>query len=129
MKPTKIEGGAYADQTRIVPYLFTTTIKNTHRFALSELVIRDSIPVAGDDKRVRVVLRKPSKLAEAKEGELVNIDGADAGKTRVAWGKNGHKEGKLEWTTKVDSGEEVKLEMEFEVRGPAEVQWQLKVDP
>jgi hypothetical protein len=122
-RPAKIEGGQFAEQTKTIGYSFTITIKNTHRFTLPKLLVRDTVPVAGDDKRVRVLLRKPAALADAKEGAFVDASGA-----QVCWVKNGMKDGKIEWTTKVESGGEVKLELDFDVRGPAEMQWHLKVD-
>jgi hypothetical protein len=123
-KPAKVEGGAFAEPTRTVGYVVTTTIKNTHRFDLPRVLVRDSVPVAGDDKRIRVVLQKPANLAEAKEGEKISASGA-----KVMWGKNGVKEGKIEWIAEVKSGAEVKLETEFDVRSPADSKWQLKLDP
>jgi hypothetical protein len=122
-KPAQVEGGAFAEPTRTVAYAVITTIKNTHGFDLPRVVVRDSVPVAGEDKRIRVVLRKPAKLADAKEGESVSMDGV-----KVSWGKHGLRDGQLEWVAEVKSGAEVKLETEFEVRAPADSKWQLRLD-
>jgi hypothetical protein len=122
-KPAQVEGGAFAEPTQTVAYAVTTTIKNVHQFDLPRVLVRDSIPVSDNDKRIRIILRKPANLAEAKEGDEVDVDGA-----KVSWSKDGLKDGKIEWTAEVKSGEELKLETEFEIRAPADSKWQLKLD-
>jgi hypothetical protein len=79
--------------------------------------------VSGDDKRIRAVLRRPAKLADAKEGEEIEVYGA-----RVFWGKDGVKEGKIEWIAQVRVGKRWKLETEVKVRAPADSKWHLKLD-
>jgi hypothetical protein len=86
--------------------------------------VRDAVPLAGDNPRVRVVLRKPVGLAEAKEGEKIDIEGAS-----VAWAKGGEKTGQIEWKTgAIEPGGELMLDTEFEVRAPAEMRWVLRHD-
>jgi hypothetical protein len=80
--------------------------------------VRNNVAVSNEDKRIRVILCKPTKLAEAKESEEVTANGA-----KVSWAKDGLKDGLIEWVAEVKSGEEVKLETEFEVRAPADSKW------
>src|SRR5258708_2351463 len=47
-------------------------VQNKHPFPIDNLIIRNALPVT-QDKRVRVVLRKPKELIEAKEGVLVQV--------------------------------------------------------
>jgi hypothetical protein len=114
-RPALVEGGASADPNRTAAYAITTTIKNPHGFDLPRVVVRDSVPVASEDKRIRVVLRKPARLTNAKESAFDSLDGV-----KVSWGKHGVRDGQLGWVAEVKSGAEVKLETEFEVRAPAE---------
>lgn len=92
------------------------------------------IPTA-EDKRVKVILRKPEGLADVKDGGVVWMGGKDKdaeqkkeGGLSVGWeklvdGKGGEKEGRFEWKWKVGSGEKVVLETEWEVKAPADVIW------
>jgi hypothetical protein len=123
---TKLEGGQYADQTRISPFTILITVRNAHRFAIPSLLVKDGMPVVGDDKRIRVVLRKPAGLADAKEEVQVEVQGQNS--VKVKWPKDGRKEGLVEWEAMLDAGAEIKLESEYEVRGPAEAQWMFKLD-
>jgi hypothetical protein len=125
VQPGKTEGSAFAERTRTVPYTVRTTIENRHRFALPGLVVRDAVPLAGEDTRVHVVLRKPVGLADAKESDAIAVDG----NVTVSWAKGGQKVGQVVWKTgAMESGAKVALEMEFEVRGPPEMQWALRMD-
>ena len=70
-------------------------------------------------------MRKPKGLADAKDGEIVDLK--DDG-LKVTWeamidGKGGEKEGKYEWKWKVGSGAKVNLESEWEVKVPGDVAW------
>lgn len=81
-----------------------------------------------DDKRVKVILRRPEGLAGAKDGEVVDLSGSAASNAglKVGWetlvdGKGGEKEGKFEWKWNVDSGAKVTLEAEWDVKAPADI--------
>jgi hypothetical protein len=78
-----------------------------------------------EDKRVKVILRKPEGLADAKDGEAVDLkkDGLKVGWEKLVDGKGGEKEGRFEWSWKVDAGSQVKLEAEWEVKAPADIKW------
>jgi hypothetical protein len=80
-----------------------------------------------DDKRIKVILRKPDGLADAKDGKWLDLkkDGLKVGWGKMVGGKGGEKEGKFEWLWKVEAGAKVTLESEFEVKAPADVRWNL----
>ena len=76
--------------------------------------MKDVIPTRDQDKHTKVILRKPAALAEAKDGQIVDLkmDGLKVGWEKVAeGGKGGEKEGKFEWRWKVGSGAKVTLEI------------------
>ncbi|GLB44778.1 putative protein with domain of unknown function (DUF4139) [Lyophyllum shimeji] len=83
--------GAFAEPRNTTTYTTTITLRNKHAFGLEEVLVRDVVPTC-DDKlpRVRVVLRKPAGLADAKDGESVSVDvsaGDGTGKATVQWEK------------------------------------------
>jgi hypothetical protein len=84
-----------------------------------------------DDKRAKVILRKPEGLADAKDGQVVDLkdDGLKVSWEKMADGKGGEKEGKFEWRWKVDGGAKVMLEAKWEVKAPADVNWAETVMP
>lgn len=97
---------------------------NKHQFAISDLIIRDSVPTC-DDKRAKVILRKPAGLAEAKDGESVDLKNQGL---RVQWEpivdhKGGYKEGKFEWRWNVNTGAKVIVEAEWDVNSTGDTQW------
>lgn len=65
---------------------------------------------------MRVILRKPEGLADAKDGEEIDLkDGL-----KVSWEKSGgEKTGKFEWKGKVESNAKVSMESRWEVKSPA----------
>lgn len=79
-----------------------------------------------DDKRVKVILRKPDGLADAKDGQIVDLKAVGTG-LKVMWtkvagdGAGGEKEGRFEWRWKVDAGAQAVLLSEWEVKAPAEM--------
>ena len=92
---------------------------------------RSSIPVASDDDpRIKVFLKRPERLATAKDGVEVNLRRTDGFK--VKWGrdleetKNGKKEGKFIWYGTSSPGEEVVLVSEWDVRAPVDAEWKIK---
>ncbi|KDQ50394.1 hypothetical protein JAAARDRAFT_42021 [Jaapia argillacea MUCL 33604] len=138
--------GAFSEQFTTTGYTVLTTIENKHTFDIEgDLVVRDIIPVT-EDKQVKVVLRKPEGLAEAKEGEVVVVGSAAGGKgkekeggegregngngnVKVRWskvkaGRGGEKEGKFEWICAVKAGEEITLMTRYEVKAPADDQYE-----
>jgi hypothetical protein len=123
-RTVKSASGSFAEVTNTSTYISKITIHNKHAFAISDLVIRDVIPMS-DDKRVKVILRKPEGLCDAKDGEVVDMkrDGLKVNWEKVVDGKGGEKEGKFEWRWKVDPGAQVKLEAEWEVKAPADTTW------
>jgi hypothetical protein len=115
--------GTFAEAFHTTTYTSKIIIHNKHAFTISELVVRDVVPTC-EDKRVRVILRKPEGLADAKDGQVVDLkDGLKVGWEKVADGKGGEKEGRFEWLWKVDAGSQVKLEAEWEVKAPDHVKW------
>ncbi|KAJ7149928.1 hypothetical protein C8R46DRAFT_1008752 [Mycena filopes] len=118
------QGGSFTEVLNTTTYNTKITIHNKHPFVLADLVVRDIIPTC-DDKRAKVLLRKPAGLADAKAGEVVKLVPAGL---KVLWGKttdgrSGEKDGRFEWAWSVDAGAKVVLEAEWELKAPADVAW------
>lgn len=120
-------GGAFSEVVNTTTYTTKITIHNKHAFALADLRVRDIVPMS-DDKRVKVILRKPAGLADAKDGQVVDVksDGNQTG-LQTMWekavdGSGGEKEGRYEWKWKVDGGAKVTFEAEWEIKAPADLQ-------
>ncbi|PPQ84015.1 hypothetical protein CVT25_000561 [Psilocybe cyanescens] len=123
-KTVKSDRGTFSEATNTTTYKTKISIQNKHQFAITDLVVRDVIPTC-DDKNATIVLRKPAGLADAKDGDSVDLK--DNG-LRVGWeslvdGKGGEKEGRYEWKWKVGSGAKVSLEAEWEIKVPGEDAW------
>ncbi|KAF7335446.1 hypothetical protein MVEN_02197900 [Mycena venus] len=123
-KTVTSQGGSFQEVFNTTTYNTKITIHNKHPFALTDLVVRDIIPTC-DDKRAKVLLRKPEGLADAKEGEVVKL--APPG-LKVMWGKTsdgrlGEKDGRFEWAWSVDGGAKAVLEAQWELKAPADVAW------
>jgi hypothetical protein len=93
---------------------------------LSEITIRDVIPIS-QNKRVKVHLRKPDGLVDAKDEQVVDLKKLKEG-LKVRWsplidGKGGEKEGRFEFMWKVDAGANVTVQSEWEVKAPADIDW------
>ncbi|KZT28781.1 hypothetical protein NEOLEDRAFT_1128996 [Neolentinus lepideus HHB14362 ss-1] len=121
---------AFSEQFKITSYYVETVIRNKHRSQISELIVRDAVPhasslLAGLDGKVRIVLREPVALAEAKPGELTQV--GDKG-LKVRWVSKDHQaEGEYAWECKLDASEEIKLVVKYEVKAPVDVMWQESV--
>jgi hypothetical protein len=117
------KSGAFWERHNSTVYTTRIAVMNKHKFAVKDVVVRDAIPLAADEfkGRARVLLMKPAELAEAGAGQDVNVVHG-----KVRWAEDeGEKEGRYEWLCDVDAGQEVKLETGFEVRAPADMQWDL----
>lgn len=116
----KAQGGAFSEVSNTTTYTSEITIHNKHAFALEDLVVKDGIPTC-DEKRAKVILREPEGLADAEEREVVKLGNG----LKVAWqAGGGEKEGKYEWRWRVDGGEKISLKAEWELKAPAELQWE-----
>ncbi|KAJ7765857.1 hypothetical protein DFH07DRAFT_1058781 [Mycena maculata] len=118
------QGGSFQEVLNTTTYSTTVTIHNKHPFALADLVVRDVIPTC-DDKRAKVLLRKPDGLAEAKAGDVVQLQPAGL---KVRWGAtadghSGEKDGRFEWVWSVEAGAKAVLEAKWELKAPADVAW------
>ncbi|CAK5280711.1 unnamed protein product [Mycena citricolor] len=119
-KTVTASAGSFQETMNTTTYTTKITITNKHAFKLADLLVRDVIPTC-DDKRAKVILRKPDGLADSKDGELVKLQQAGL---QVQWGKgSGEKDGRFEWMWSVESGASVALEAEWELRAPADVSW------
>ncbi|KAK7055911.1 hypothetical protein R3P38DRAFT_2849558 [Favolaschia claudopus] len=123
-KTVTSQGGSFQEVFNTTTYNTKITIHNKHPFALTDLVVRDIIPTC-DDKRAKVLLRKPEGLADAKDGQVVKV-----GQTglKVMWGKTadgrpGEKDGRFEWAWNVEGGAKAVLEAEWELKAPTDVAW------
>ena len=129
------ERNAVPGQWAATRYRSSTTVRNRHPFAVRELLVRDSVPVSEDEKRVSVVLRQPAGLAELEQKGELRV-GAEANEretkgekqtqkqtqtvrwSKVVDGMGGKKEGLFEWVVEVEAGEELTIETEWDVKAP-----------
>lgn len=97
---------------------------NKHQFPINDLIIRESVPTS-DDKRARVILRKPEGLAEAKDGDTIDLKnrGLSVSWSPIVDGKGGYKEGKFEWKWKVNAGGKIIVEAEWDVKSTGDTEW------
>ncbi|TDL25849.1 hypothetical protein BD410DRAFT_784883 [Rickenella mellea] len=117
---------AFAAHTTTSTFKATAIIQNKHTFPIKNFILREVIPLSDQDN-IQVVLKLPKGLAEAKEKEIVDQK-SSKGNLRARWtrtigGKSGDKEGKYEWLADIGAGDEVKMEVEWEVRAPADFIW------
>ncbi|KAI0706411.1 hypothetical protein C8Q76DRAFT_157803 [Earliella scabrosa] len=129
---------SFAEPTKTTTRTTVVAITNNHPFDISELIVRDGIPLGDSDANIKVMLRRPEELAHARDGEEVPVDlGADVRDAKVRWskvekGRGGEKDGTYEWVCRsIAAGKEVKLEAEWDIKSPANLRWEetQKVDP
>ena len=128
---------SFAEPTKTTTRRVTTTATNGHPFDISNLVIRDAIPLGNEDANITVMLRKPDGLAQAKDGDevTVRLDGdGDVQEAKARWakvddGKGGEKDGMYEWICGITAGKRVELEAEWDVKAPANLRWEELVRP
>ncbi|KAI0320019.1 hypothetical protein OF83DRAFT_1162652 [Amylostereum chailletii] len=118
----------FTERFNTTTYTNRTVIHNGHGFALDTLLVRDSVPLSDDEKRVRVILRRPEVLAEAKDGEEKNVPDGEGGHQTIRWyksedGKGGEKEGLYEWVCAMPAGKKIVLETQWDVKAPVDVRW------
>lgn len=129
---------AFSAQTTCSTYHVTTSLQNTHSFAVKDVVLRDVIPLPPDVQgipntllqSIRVILKEPKGLTDAKPGELVDAENKSlkgkSSSVKVRWiGANGDKSGKYEWVASVGAGDEVQVDAVIEVHSPSHYNWQL----
>ncbi|KAF9557100.1 hypothetical protein CPC08DRAFT_725306 [Agrocybe pediades] len=123
-KTVKSETGAFSGKTTTTTHTTKISVHNQHRFPITPLTIREAVPLAYGQP-VSVILRKPERLAEAKDGEVVDLkdSGLAVGWTKVDNGSGGRKEGKFEWTCSIDSGAQVMVEAEWDVKSAGDDEW------
>ncbi|KDR78602.1 hypothetical protein GALMADRAFT_64390 [Galerina marginata CBS 339.88] len=124
-KTIRSDGGAFSEVSNTTTYTAKISIHNKHKFDITDLIVREVIPTS-DDEHVKIVLRKPVGLSDAKQGAVVDLndDGLMVGWGLVVdFGKGGRKEGRFEWKGKVRSGAQVNLEAQWEVTVPGETPW------
>ncbi|KAI0687754.1 hypothetical protein C8T65DRAFT_619921 [Cerioporus squamosus] len=123
-------GRTFDEPTKTTTRTITTIATNGHRFDISNLIIRDVIPLGNEAANIKVMLRKPAGLAQVKDGEEVAVGLAgEVKEARARWskvenGKGGEKDGMYEWVCAVPAGKKVNLEAEFAVKAPRDVKWE-----
>ncbi|KZV72708.1 hypothetical protein PENSPDRAFT_603927 [Peniophora sp. CONT] len=116
---TDAQTSRFSEQYATTTCSASTSVTNTHPFALAALIVRDSLPISDDEKRVRVILRDPAVLAEAEQGEE-----KDVGQYKASWSDDdGRKKGLYEWHCSVEAGKDVTLLTAWDVKAPADVKW------
>ena len=125
---------SFAEPTKTTTRTVTTTATNGHPFDISNLIIRDAIPLGNEDANITVMLRKPDGLAQAKDGDEVaaRLDG-DVQEAKARWskvedGKGGEKSGMYEWVCAIPAGKKVTLEAEWAIKAPSKVTWEESVN-
>ncbi|EPQ59620.1 hypothetical protein GLOTRDRAFT_136449 [Gloeophyllum trabeum ATCC 11539] len=113
---------AYSEQFKITTYTVETFIRNKHSFAVPELIVRDAVPHtrSGMGEKIRILLKEPAALAEAKPGVFTKLD--DKG-SQIRWvTKQGQEEteGTYEWTCKLQANGEIKMVTKYEVKAPVD---------
>lgn len=124
-RTVKADGGAFSEGMNTTTYTTKTTIHNKHTFAVPDLVVRDVIPTC-DDKRAKIILRKPEGLADTKDGQELVVN-KETG-LKVMWeklvdGKGGEKQGKFVWKGSVKAKDKIVLESQWEVKVPSDTVW------
>lgn len=119
-------------------YTRSCTLTNTKNNSVVEATVLDQVPISDDDKlRLEVLvprgLRRDDDQAVVKAGVgLINEGTGKKGSTyaehrgttgeeKVKWGKASakmKKEGEIEWDVKLNPGQGVKLDLEYEARFP-----------
>ena len=123
--------------TRTV-YSTTTTLLNTHPFAIGKVILQDSLPLPPKDtntpgattQHVQVKLKEPKGLVDAKTQTYVNaVNKSPKGgssKVKVGWvGEDWEDTKKYEWVASVGAGEEIKVDTEFEIFSHARIDVEL----
>ncbi|KAJ3569897.1 hypothetical protein NP233_g4752 [Leucocoprinus birnbaumii] len=126
-KVTKEGTHTFAEPIDITTYTTSITVHNTHPFSIENFSIRDALPVSGNDKRIKVLLRKPKELVEAKEDNFVEVkDQGEVGDgnsgLQVKWKKE--KEGIYEYRWKIGASGSLKLETVFDIKAPSDLAYQ-----
>ncbi|KAI0695495.1 hypothetical protein C8T65DRAFT_665103 [Cerioporus squamosus] len=104
-------------------YKSVITVTNGHNVDIPRLVIRDAVPLGDEGQKISVALQKPVGLANAKNGEDVDValdNKTGPTEVKVRWtkiedGRGGKEDGMYEWICSVCAGAEVALEAEWVV--------------
>ncbi|KAH9933563.1 uncharacterized protein BXZ73DRAFT_46189 [Epithele typhae] len=125
---------SFAEPLKTTTQTVTTTVTNRHAFDVAGLVVRDSLPLGDSDEKIKVMLRKPADLAQARDGQEVSVAlEGDVSAVKVRWskvedGKGGEKDGMYEWVCRVAEGKKVELEAQWDIKTPADLQWDERVE-
>ncbi|KAL8731255.1 MAG: hypothetical protein Q9181_004342 [Wetmoreana brouardii] len=136
-KPTvrRSQSGVFQKEGSCI-YTRSCILTNTKNDTAIEAMVLDQVPVSEDDK-LKIEILSPRGLF--KEGDQVTAAGIgqinegtgkkgstypenSAGKSGGKWGKASaklKKEGEMEWDVKLNPGQGVKLELEYEARFPS----------
>ncbi|KAF7424576.1 hypothetical protein PC9H_009884 [Pleurotus ostreatus] len=110
---------SFAEQISIATCTTKVTISNSHKYDVPRLLVRECLPLSSPDQEVKVVLKSPAELADAKDKEEVEVrDGLKVMWSPVVDGKGGEKDGMFEWRSSVKAGGEIILDANWEVRTP-----------
>ncbi|KAG6812258.1 hypothetical protein H0H92_003714 [Tricholoma furcatifolium] len=131
-RTVETDSGSFTEAHNVTTYTTTITVYNKHGFVLPDLVVRDVVPTV-DDKRAKVILRKPEGLAQSKDGEEITVRKEGDEDVKVGWdklvdGKGGEKEGKIAWKASIKAKDKVVLESQWELKAPADTRWHESVE-
>ncbi|KAI0696449.1 hypothetical protein BC835DRAFT_1342447 [Cytidiella melzeri] len=112
----------FGERKNVRKQVVRTYITNNHPFSIDSLIVRDALPLAVFDI-IKVTLKKPEGLAEAKAEEEIKV----SDNIKVRWSGTTDKsegiEGRYEWLVSLDAGKGCTLETEWEVQAPINTSW------
>lgn len=142
IKRTTAAASAFTEQYTTTTFVSVIKVHNRHAFAIDKIILRDALAVSDDEKKVKVLLKRPTSLLsmaelegaedsdDAIKGAESKGKGAEGRENCVAkWqeakdGKGGRKDGLFEWICEdIEAGKEISVETEWDVRAPADVKW------
>ncbi|KAI0342696.1 hypothetical protein BDW22DRAFT_1357161 [Trametopsis cervina] len=112
----------FGERKRITTHVVRTHITNKHPFKISNLVVRDALPLASTDS-VKVTLKKPEELVDSSKAAQVE-DNIKVKWTEKTEDSHDAPTGKYEWIVDLEGGKGCSLEAEWEVRTPLHSEWE-----
>ncbi|KIM26318.1 hypothetical protein M408DRAFT_72909 [Serendipita vermifera MAFF 305830] len=125
-KPLYTPVHQFAENRDRMLYTVQVILKNKGENPIKGVIVRDVVPTS-EGTALKVVLTKPTGLAEAAEGKDIGVGTGIKARWCVAKGeKGGMKDGHMQWTVDLDKWESKTLVLEWEVVGPLGRNWMLE---
>ncbi|KAI0091278.1 hypothetical protein BDY19DRAFT_904726 [Irpex rosettiformis] len=121
--PFNSQPSIFGERKFITKHVVRSYVTNNHPFPINNLIIRDTLPLAMHD--VKIVLRKPKGLADAKAGEKVKVaDNVNVEWSRKVQGSQDPVLGKYEWLVRLEGDSSCTLEAEWEIQSVSNSVWE-----